>query len=168
MRVLVGKFGARRPFGIHQPGVVGRHYLDEIDHLSATADQLDQWITALLARLEHNKDIANLDTIPGIGPAAAEIIIAETGGDTAQFTAVAGRASFGPVGSPCGGPELCSARAAPGAGEAQLTASGTGGGPWTRSAREDKFEEVDGPHQPIPSRRGPGPAVGAWPEKSAS
>lgn len=67
-----------------------RRYLDEIDHLTATADQLDQRITALLARLEHNKDVENLDTIPGIGPAAAEIIIAQTGGDMAQF-ATAGR-----------------------------------------------------------------------------
>ncbi|MFD0111819.1 transposase [Streptomyces sp. NPDC058320] len=65
-----------------------RHYLDEIDHLTPTADQLDQRITALLTRLEHNKDVENLDTIPGIGPAAAEIISAETGGDMAQFATV--------------------------------------------------------------------------------
>lgn len=50
-----------------------RHYLNEIDRLTAMADQLDQRITTLLTRLEHNKDVENLDTIPGIGPAAAEI-----------------------------------------------------------------------------------------------
>ncbi|MDQ1024702.1 transposase [Streptomyces umbrinus] len=71
-----------------------RHYLDEIDHLTATADQLDQRITALLTRLEHNKDIENLDTIPGIGPAAAEIIIAETGGDMTQFATAGHLASW--------------------------------------------------------------------------
>jgi len=47
-----------------------RHYLDEIDHLTATADQLDQRISALLTRLKHNKDVEDLETIPGIGPAA--------------------------------------------------------------------------------------------------
>jgi transposase len=71
-----------------------RHYLDEIDHLTATADQLDQRITALLARLEHNKDVENLDTLPGIGLAAAEIIIAETGGDMAQFATAGHLASW--------------------------------------------------------------------------
>ncbi|WP_369394714.1 transposase [Streptomyces sp. CG1] len=50
-----------------------RHYLNEIDRLTAMADQLDQRITTLLTRLEHNKDVENLDAIPGIGPAAAEI-----------------------------------------------------------------------------------------------
>jgi transposase len=71
-----------------------RHYLDEIDHLTAAADQLDARITALLARLEHNEDVENLDTIPGIGPAAAQIIIAETGGDTAQFATAGHLASW--------------------------------------------------------------------------
>ncbi|MET8184049.1 transposase [Streptomyces sp. NPDC005336] len=50
--------------------------------------------TALLTRLEHNKDVENLDTIPGIGPAAGEIIIAETGGDMAQFATAGHLASW--------------------------------------------------------------------------
>jgi transposase len=71
-----------------------RHYLDEIDHLTAAADRLDARITALLARLEHNEDVDNLNTIPGIGPAAAQIIIAETGGDMAHFATAGHLASW--------------------------------------------------------------------------
>ncbi|MFB7112821.1 IS110 family transposase [Streptomyces sp. NPDC056291] len=71
-----------------------RHYLGEIDHLAAVADQLDARITALLARLERNTDVENLDSIPGIGPAAAQIIIAEIGGDMAQFATAGHLASW--------------------------------------------------------------------------
>ncbi|WP_405542517.1 IS110 family transposase [Streptomyces phaeochromogenes] len=71
-----------------------RHYLDEIDHLTAVADQLDARIISLLARLERNTDVENLDSIPGIGPAAAQIIIAETGGDMAQFATAGHLASW--------------------------------------------------------------------------
>jgi transposase len=56
-----------------------RHYLDEIDHLTAVIEHLDARIAALLTRLSSNQDVDRLDTIPGIGRAAAQIIIAETG-----------------------------------------------------------------------------------------
>lgn len=56
-----------------------RHFLDEIDHLTAVIDQLDRRIAALLTRLGRDEDIENLDSIPGIGPAGAQVIIAETG-----------------------------------------------------------------------------------------
>jgi transposase len=49
---------------------------------------------AVDARCEHNKDVENLDTIPGIGPAAAEIISAETGGDMVQFATAGHLASW--------------------------------------------------------------------------
>jgi len=62
-----------------------RHYLDELDHLTAVVEHLDARIAALLARLSRDQDVDRLDTIPGIGRAAAQIIIAETGGDMAQF-----------------------------------------------------------------------------------
>lgn len=62
-----------------------RHFLDEIDHLTAVIDRLDRRIAALLTRLGRDEDIENLDSIPGIGPAGAQIIIAETDGDMAQF-----------------------------------------------------------------------------------
>ena len=51
-----------------------RHYLDQIDHLDAVVIALDARIAKLMG--DHNNDIENLDTIPGIGRRAAEIIIA--------------------------------------------------------------------------------------------
>jgi transposase len=43
---------------------------------------------------EHDQDIDNLNTIPGIGRRAAENIIAETGGDMAPFATAANLASW--------------------------------------------------------------------------
>jgi transposase len=60
-----------------------RHYLDQIDHLGALIGQLDERIASLMTDLD--QDLANLETIPGIARRAAEIIIAETGGDMAHF-----------------------------------------------------------------------------------
>lgn len=60
-----------------------RHYLDAIDRLHDTAAAFDTRIAALLG--DRPRDLELLDTIPGIGRLAAEIIIAETGGDMAQF-----------------------------------------------------------------------------------
>jgi transposase len=60
-----------------------QHYLDQIDHLAALITQLDNRIATLIA--DHDQDVDNLDTIPGISRTAAEIIIAETGGDMAPF-----------------------------------------------------------------------------------
>jgi transposase len=69
-----------------------RHYLDQIDHHDAVIAALDARITKLMG--EHEQDIDNLDTIPGIGRRAAEIIIAETGGDMAPFATAANLASW--------------------------------------------------------------------------
>jgi transposase len=71
-----------------------RHFLDEIEHLTAVIDQLDRRIAALLTRLGRDKDIENLDSIPGVGPAGAQVIIAETGGDMAQFATAGHLASW--------------------------------------------------------------------------
>jgi transposase len=71
-----------------------RHYLDEIDHLTAVIEHLDARIAALLARLSRDQDVERLDTIPGIARAAAQIIIAETGGDMAQFATAGHLASW--------------------------------------------------------------------------
>lgn len=60
-----------------------RHYLDQIDHLLAVIDGLNKRIEQSIAG--HQKDLDNLDTITGIGQAAAQIVIAETGGDMATF-----------------------------------------------------------------------------------
>jgi transposase len=69
-----------------------RHYLDQIDHLDAVVALLDQRIANLMS--DHDQDVENLDTIPGIGRRAAEIIIAETGGDMAPFARAANLASW--------------------------------------------------------------------------
>jgi transposase len=69
-----------------------RHYLDQIDHLDTVIAALDARIASLMK--DHDKDIDNLDTVPGIGRRAAEIIIAETGGDMAPFASAAHLASW--------------------------------------------------------------------------
>lgn len=67
-----------------------RHLLSQIDHLAGLVTQLDERIAALLC--DHDQDLTNLDTIPGIGLTAAEIVISETGGDMTPF-ATAGHLS---------------------------------------------------------------------------
>src|SRR5438034_3524273 len=69
-----------------------RHYLDQIDHLDTVITALDVRIATLVK--DHDQDLKNLDTIPGIGPKAAEIIIAETGADMATFATAAHLASW--------------------------------------------------------------------------
>lgn len=69
-----------------------RHLLDQIDHLDAVVAVLDARIARLMD--DHDQDLRNLDTIPGIGRRAAEIVIAETGGDMAPFAAAANLASW--------------------------------------------------------------------------
>lgn len=61
-----------------------RHYLAQIDHINALIAELDTRVAELTR--DHDDDLNNLDTIPGIGRKAAEIILAETGGDMAHFT----------------------------------------------------------------------------------
>lgn len=69
-----------------------RHYLDEIDRLKTMVEAFDARIAAMLA--EREQDLANLDTIPGIGRLAAEVILAETGGDMTQFATAQHLASW--------------------------------------------------------------------------
>lgn len=69
-----------------------QHFLDQIDHLAALVTQLDARIAALLA--DRDRDLSNLDSIPGIGRTAAEIIISETGGDMAPFATAGHLASW--------------------------------------------------------------------------
>jgi transposase len=69
-----------------------RHYLGQIDHFDALIAELDVRIAQLTS--SHDDDLDNLDTIPGIGRRAAEIIWAETGGDMTQFATAAHLASW--------------------------------------------------------------------------
>lgn len=73
-------------------GFMCRHYLDQIDHIDAVIAVLDARITSLLT--DHDEDLRRLDSIPGVGHRAAEIIIAETGGDMAPFATAANLASW--------------------------------------------------------------------------
>ena len=69
-----------------------RHFLNQIDHLAGLVVQLDERIAELLR--DRDQDLANLDSIPGIGRSAAEIIISETGGDMAPFATAGHLASW--------------------------------------------------------------------------
>jgi transposase len=69
-----------------------RHLLDQVDHLDRLIAVLDERIKSLTK--DHGQDLEHLDTIPGIGRRAAEIIIAETGGDMATFATAAHLASW--------------------------------------------------------------------------
>jgi transposase len=61
------------------------HFLARIDHLAGLIAQLDGWIGELLGAQGKDRDLENLDTIPGIAATAAQVIISETGGDMAFF-----------------------------------------------------------------------------------
>ncbi|MFJ9479148.1 IS110 family transposase [Streptomyces mirabilis] len=69
-----------------------RHYLDEIDRWKRIIATFDARIAQLIA--DRAQDMTVLQTIPGIGRLGAEIIIAETGGDMAQFASAHHLASW--------------------------------------------------------------------------
>jgi transposase len=69
-----------------------RHLLNQIDHLATLVTELDNRIAELLR--DRDRDLGNLDSIPGIGRTAAEIIISETGGDMAPFATAGHLASW--------------------------------------------------------------------------
>lgn len=69
-----------------------RHYLNQLDSLSAVLTELDARIATLMG--SHAEAVDHLDSIPGIGPAAAQVIIAETGGDMNQFPTAGHLASW--------------------------------------------------------------------------
>ncbi len=69
-----------------------QHYLDQLDHWETLAGGLDTRIASFMT--DHEQDLTNLDTIPGISRKAAEIVIAETGGDMTQFATAGHLASW--------------------------------------------------------------------------
>ncbi|MFD3452864.1 IS110 family transposase [Streptomyces sp. NPDC058691] len=85
IEALVGDFTDHHAFMV-------RHYLDEIDRWKKVVASFDDRITTLLA--DRQQDLVNLTTIPGIGRLGAEIIIAETGGNMAQFASAHHLASW--------------------------------------------------------------------------
>lgn len=68
-----------------------RHFLDQVDHLAALVAVLDARVTDIVTTLARDQDLDDLDTIPGIGRVAAEIVIAE--GGNMNFFATAGHLS---------------------------------------------------------------------------
>ncbi|MFJ5220689.1 transposase [Streptomyces sp. NPDC088354] len=68
------------------------HYLDKIDRWKKVVASFDDRITTLLP--DRRRDLLNLTTLPGIGRQGAKIIIAETGGNMAQFASAHHLASW--------------------------------------------------------------------------
>lgn len=71
-----------------------RHFLAQIDHLAGVLGELDERIGQLTRDRDHDDDIDRLDTIPGIGRTAAQVIISETGGDMSVFASAGHLASW--------------------------------------------------------------------------
>ncbi len=72
VQALTGNFGTHHAF-------LCRLHLERNDQLSATIEELSSRIEEQMRPFSHQLD--RLETIPGVGRAVAEVIIAETGGD---------------------------------------------------------------------------------------
>jgi transposase len=88
VEALTGNFGAHHAF-------LCRLHLDRIDQLSAAILELSIRIEE--AMLPFARQIDQLRTIPGVGQATAEVIIAETGGDMSRFRTAGHLASWAGV-----------------------------------------------------------------------
>ena len=84
-RALVGRFGP------HQSFLVARQ-LAHIDFLDQTIEQVSQEVADRMGPFE--AELAALDTIPGVGPGTAEVIIAEIGADMNRFPSAGHLASW--------------------------------------------------------------------------
>jgi transposase len=88
MEALTGNFGEHHAF-------LCRLHLERIDHLKAT-------IAEISARIEEEmhpfaRQVELLQTIPGVGQAVAEVLIAETGADMSRFRTAGHLASWAGV-----------------------------------------------------------------------
>jgi transposase len=75
-QALAGRFGAHH-------AVVARAILGHIDFLDTNITLLDQEVAARLGPFRGAVEL--LKTIPGVGQTAAEVFVAETGGDMSRF-----------------------------------------------------------------------------------
>lgn len=75
-QALTGRFGEHHAF-------LARIFLETIDQRTGQIAELDQRIDQTMASFRSFADL--ICTIPGIGPATAEVIVAETGADMAVF-----------------------------------------------------------------------------------
>jgi transposase len=64
--------------------LLGLH-LQHIDSLDAMLHDLQQAVDQLLPPFDQDDVLARLDTIPGVGPTTAQIIVAEIGTDMSRF-----------------------------------------------------------------------------------
>ena len=75
-RALIGQFGPHQRFLVAQQ-------LAHIDFLDHAIEQVSKEVEAGMRPFE--ADLAHLDTIPGVGPWTAEVIMAEIGSDMSRF-----------------------------------------------------------------------------------
>jgi transposase len=85
VQALTGNFGEHHAF-------LCRIHLERIDQLSAAILELSVRIEEQMRPFTHQ--LEQLQTIPGVGPATAEVIIAETGGDMTRFRTAGNLASW--------------------------------------------------------------------------
>jgi transposase len=102
IEALVGNFGEHHAF-------LCRLHLQRIDQITASIAELSTRISQAMAPFRDQLTL--LDGIPGIGPAVAEIIIAETGGDMTRFPTAGQLASWAGV---CPGMNESAGRKKPG------------------------------------------------------
>ncbi|MGI5518335.1 IS110 family transposase [Streptomyces sp. CA-106131] len=76
VEALTGSFGEHHAF-------LCRLHLERIDHLKTTIAELSRRIEEEMRPFARQLEL--LQTIPGVGQAVAEVLIAETGGDMARF-----------------------------------------------------------------------------------
>ena len=78
-------------FDVHHARLA-RSILDRIDRVEQAMAELDLAIEAECAPWAHQLEL--LQTIPGVGPKVAQVVIAETGGDMSKFPTAAHLASW--------------------------------------------------------------------------
>jgi transposase len=84
-QALEGHFNA-------QHAQLARSLLDRLDRVHQALREIDATIDAACQPWAHQIEL--LQTIPGVGPKVAQVIIAETGGDMSQFPSAAHLASW--------------------------------------------------------------------------
>ena len=88
MQALTGNFGVHHAF-------LCRLHLQRIDQLSTTIEELSTRIEEQMRPFSHKLD--QLQTIPGVARAVAEVIVAETGADMNRFPSPGHLASWAGV-----------------------------------------------------------------------
>ncbi len=78
-------------FDLHH-AMLAKSILDRLDRVEAAMRELDQVIESACQPWAHQIEL--LQTIPGVGPRVAQVIIAETGGDMSKFPTAAHLASW--------------------------------------------------------------------------